>query len=122
MFDSAKRLVVAASLVAAAAVPLTAGSAAAASPCRAVPVGEPVKDSQPVFVAGAYTTAGAIDVVLTCGVVRDGITERRLTDTMTGPVAAIEGVVSVPPGSITSCYEIRVVYLNRPSTYSDNCP
>ena len=122
MFGKTKRLVAAAALVAAASVPLTAGSASAASPCRAVPLGGSIQNSQPVLVAGAYTTAGATDVVLTCGVVSDGVTVALITDKMSGPVAAVEGVVHVSPGSITSCYVLRVYYVNRPSTYSDTCP
>ncbi|HEX2195476.1 MAG TPA: hypothetical protein VHJ76_01010 [Actinomycetota bacterium] len=122
MVSRTKALVAAATLVAAAMVPALAGRAAAASPCRAVPLGGPIQNSQPVLVAGAYTTAGATDVILTCGVVRNGFTIARVTDEMTGPVAAVEDVVHVSPGSVTSCYELRVRYLDRPSTYSDTCP
>lgn len=121
MLSRTKGLIAAAAL-AAAAVPAFPGSASAASPCRVVPVPLQTKDSQPVLVAGAYTTAGAIDVILTCGVVRDGETAALVTDGLTGPVAALEDDVRVSPGTITSCYELRVVYLNRPATVSDTCP
>lgn len=121
MFAKTKGLV-AAALVAAAAVPLTAGNAAAASPCRAEPLGGPIQNSQPVLIAGAYTAARATDVILTCGVVSDGVTVARVTDKMTGPVAVVDRIVHVSPGAITSCFELLVYYRDSPPTNYDTCP
>ena len=117
-----KRLVVAGALVAAVSVPAFAGGASAASPCRAVPLGGPLQNSQPVLNAGAYTASGATDVVLTCGVVSDGVTVSRVTDKMTGPVAAVHSIAHVSPGSITSCFELLVYYRSGPPTNYDTCP
>ncbi|MDQ3951401.1 MAG: hypothetical protein M3279_00340 [Actinomycetota bacterium] len=120
-----RRLIALAAAVTAAAsvVPVTVATpAAAASPCRAVPLGGPIQNSQPVLIAGAYTAKGAIDVVLTCGAVSDGVTVALVTDKMTGPVAEVHRVAHVSPGSITSCYELLVYYSTSPPTNYDTCP
>jgi hypothetical protein len=116
---------VTAALVAAiaAALPLTVpGPATAATPCRAIPLAGATELRQTVLVAGAYASAGAIDVQLTCGVVQNGVTVDKRGEKLTGPVAVVASVVNVPVGSITSCYELRVVYLERPTDVYDNCP
>ncbi|HEX2058794.1 MAG TPA: hypothetical protein VHI71_10560 [Actinomycetota bacterium] len=122
MLSKTKGLVATAGLAATAMVPAIGGSAAAASPCRAVLLGGPIQNSQPVLIAGAYTTSGATDVILTCGAVRDGVTVARVTDRMTGPVAEVHQIAHVSPGSITSCFELLVYYRNSPPTNYDTCP
>lgn len=102
-----------------ASIPVTAGPAAAATPCRAIEMpGSPGT----VLLDGAYTTAGAIDVQLACGAVRNGVTVALARDDLSGPVAVVHDTAQVGPGSVTSCYTLRVVYLDRPSTNSDTCP
>lgn len=121
----AKRLVSLAAGVAAigAVLPLTvARPATAAAPCRAIPLVGGTESNQTVLVAGTYSTARAIDVQLTCGVVRNGVTVALRSERMPGPVALVASTVSVPTGPVTSCYELRVIYLDGPDTVSDNCP
>jgi hypothetical protein len=103
-------------------VPLSAAPAAAATPCRAIPVAQRTNPTQVVLVAGAYTAAGAIDVRLTCGVVRNGITVASRTDELVGPVAVVSDTVDVGLGSVTSCYVLRVAYADGRVTWSGSCP
>ena len=115
------RALVAPAIAAAAAIAATPFAAApvhAATPCRAIPS----PGSNEVLLTGAYTTAGAIDVQLTCGAVRDGVTVAAVRDGLVGPVAVVQEIRDVGPGSVTSCYTLRVVYLDRPSTNYDTCP
>lgn len=122
MFTRTKGLVAAAALTAAVVVPAFARPAAAASPCRATLLGGPIQNSQPVLIAGAYTTSTAVDVVLTCGAVSNGATVARMTDRMNGPVAEVHGIAHLSPGSITSCFELLVYYRSGPPTNYDTCP
>ena len=128
MFARSKRLVLAGALaaVAAAAVPAVpaaafdAGSVAVA-PCRGDVAMRIEEWYQTVVLTGAHTAAGAIDVQLTCGVVRYGETVARVTENLSGPVAVVQGSVRVLGGPISICHELRVTYLDR-VTYSDTCP
>ena len=108
-----------AAVAAIATAPIAASPAQAATPCRAI--ASPSGDGT-VLLTGAYTTAGAVDVQLTCGAVRDDVTVAAVRDELTGPVAVVHGTRYVGPGSVTSCYVLRVVYLDRPSTNYDTCP
>ena len=108
-----------ATVAAIASTPFATAPAHAASPCRAISTPD---SSGTVLLAGAYTTPGAVDVQLTCGAVRNGVTVALVQDELTGPVAVVHGTRAVGPGSVTSCYVLRVVYLDRPSTLSDTCP
>lgn len=106
---------------AAGAAPAAAGTGAALSPCAGRSLFGISEWHQTVALAGAYTSAGAIDVDLTCGVVRQGETVARVSEDAPGPVAAVAGIVEVHAGTIGYCYELRVTYVDR-TTYSDNCP
>lgn len=120
-----KRLAVGAVLAAVTvtAVPATAwdGSVAAAGPCRADFAMRIEEWHQTVYVTGAYTAAGAIDVSLTCGIVRYGETVARVGETTPGPVAAVAGSARVLGGPISVCHEIKTTYVDH-VTYSDTCP
>jgi hypothetical protein len=120
-----KRLVVGAVLAAVTAVAVPAGawdgSVAAASPCRGDVALRVEEWHQTVYVTGAYTVAGAVDVSLTCGVVRYGQTVARVGESTPGPVAVVAGSARVLGGPISICYEIKVTYVDR-VTYSDSCP
>lgn len=122
MFHKTKAYAVA--LGAATLLPITvAAPVAAMSPCQARPV--PARTtgySQVVVIAGAYTSAGATDVSLTCGVVRNGVTYARQSAAVRGPVVALAGVANLSIGPVTSCYELRVVYSDGRVTYGDTCP
>ena len=116
------RAVVAPALAAVAAIattPFAAAPAHAATPCRAI---DSPGSSGTVLLTGAYTAPGAIDVQLTCGAVRNGVTVAAVQDELIGPVAVVHGTRDVGPGSVTSCYVLRVVYLDSPATVSDTCP
>ena len=123
MLRRSKPLVIA--LVAAAAASIVISgptSASAMSPCQGRAVAHPPEFQQTIVVAGAYTTANATDVRLTCGVVKNGVTVGRFSDKLSGPVAAVEGTMNVGVGVVSFCYELRVTYLDRAPTYSDTCP
>ena len=123
MLRRSKHLVVAAVLAASAAIVVTGPTPAfAASPCQGRAVAHPPEFQQTVVVAGAYTTAGATDVRLPCGVVNNGVTVARWSDKQTGPVAAVWGTTNLGVGTVSICYELHVTYLDRAPTYSDNCP
>ena len=120
-----KRLATAAVAVAAASIlPVTVATpAGAAIPCRTISLYRDTQYSQTVLLAGAYTSAGAIDVQLTCGVVINGVTAARQGEKIPGPVAVVEGTARIAPtSSFTSCYELRVVYVDSPATVTDTCP
>lgn len=76
---------------------------------------------QTVQVVGAYAPAGAIDVRLTCGIVRYGETVARVGEDRPGPAAAVAGSARVLGGPISMCHEIYVTYTDR-TQYVDNCP
>lgn len=107
----------------ASAVPASAwdGKVAAAGPCRADVSMRIEEWHQTVFVTGAFTAAGAIDVDLTCGIVRYGETVARIGETVPGPVAVVAGSERVLGGPISACHEIVVTYVDRVD-YLDTCP
>lgn len=117
--------VAAAAAAIAGAVPVTAGASAevAVGPCQARSLVQGVKEwYQEVLVTGEAHVAGAIDVALTCGVVRYGETVDRVSEQRPGPVAVLADVVSVhASSSISSCYTLRVTYIDH-STYKNTCP
>lgn len=125
MLARSKRLVVGAVLAAVTAVAVPAGAwqpgGVDAVPCRADFAMRVEEWHQTVYVYGAYTTAGATDVSLTCGVVRYGETVARVGEDVPGPVAAVFGSARVLGGPISVCYELKVTYVDR-VTYSDTCP
>jgi hypothetical protein len=124
--NTSKRLVVAA-IVAALAVPAGAGAPAGAAtsrkmgPCQVRSLFSTLQFSQVVAIAGQHAPPGALDVELTCAVVRGGITYGRTSESAPGPVAVVGDVKAVPLGSLTVCQEIVVTYADR-VTSSDTCP
>lgn len=118
------KLAVAAAAAALAVTAFPASAGAALGPCRiqATDIGI-VPGWQFVAVAGVHTSpAGAVGAELTCGVVVNGITYGTVSEDLPGPVAALAGVVQADWGTATSCYELRVHYLDGHSTYRDTCP
>lgn len=112
-------------VVAAALAALVPSSPAAAmNACQARSLGTHHQIGQFVAVVGAYKgPADAVEVSLTCGLVRDGVTIDRVSDSTTGPAAALADVRIVPGSTpVTSCDEIKVVHLNGSVTYWDTCP
>lgn len=93
------------------------------SVCQVKAIGEHSEIGQIVVIAGYYKgPATAVDIKLTCGVVVNGGTVARVTDRLTGPVAALADVQGVRRGPVSSCYEILVTDLNGNTSYSDTCP
>ena len=115
---------VAGAVAAAALVPFGAPQAQAMAACQVKPLGTHSEFGQLVAVFGFYNApAGAIDVELTCGIVRQGVTAARVTDPLTGPVAALAAVRGVGGGSVSSCYEVVVTYADGSVVdYVDTCP
>lgn len=76
---------------------------------------------QTVYVTGVYAQPRAIDVQLTCGVVRYGQTVARVSEDAPGPVAVVAGSARVLGGPISFCHEIRITYLTH-NEWMDTCP
>src|SRR5688572_556772 len=92
-----KRLavIVAAAAASTALFPVTSGAAVAIAPCQTRDVVKLQDWSHTVAVTGEYTSPGAIDVRLTCGIVQNGVTVKRFSETLPGPVAAIATTTNV---------------------------
>lgn len=102
--------------------PAASGAAVAiAAPCQARDVVKLQEWSHTVAVTGEYTAAGAIDVRLTCGIVQNGATVTRISESVPGPVAAIATTTSVSGQFYSVCYELDVTYTDRTSQ-ADTCP
>lgn len=111
--------VVAAGLVGAA--PAGPASASAAiGPCQVRPLVGVQEWYQEVLVTGYAAPRGAIDVDLTCGVVRDDETVAYSPDLLVGPVSAVAEVESVHAGQVSPCYILSVTYIDH-STYTNTC-
>jgi hypothetical protein len=123
MSSKTKRLIAigAAAASLAVAAPATAAEVAAAGPCVVRSIAGIQEWYQEVAVVGASAPAGAIDVRLTCGIVRYGETVWTGTDPLSGPVAALATTASVHAGPIGSCYILSVSYIDR-YTYTNTCP
>jgi len=130
MLRRSKSLILAVTAVSAIAViaaPSQAAEAADSSalgPCVVRPTGIIIADwRESVVVAGTYQAAstGGINVELTCGVVRNGVTIARVSETAPGPVAVVAGMEDVLVGTYTPCYEVRVTHIDH-TTYGDTCP
>ena len=116
-----KRLLVASTAVVGLAAILPAAPATAMAPCQVRSIST-IQSGQTNVIAGAYTTAGAADVSLTCGIVRNGVTVARVSEKIPGPVATVAGTANVG-GLFTVCHEIRATYADgRPPYVSDSCP
>lgn len=76
---------------------------------------------QTILVTGVYAPSRAIDVQLTCGVVRSGETVGTVSESAPGPVAVVHGSVRTWAGPISMCYEAVVTYVDR-TIYQDTCP
>jgi hypothetical protein len=123
MLRSFKRLVVTSAVVAAvtALIPVTSGAAVAVGPCQARDVVKLHDWSHTVAVTGQYTSPGAIDVKLTCGIVQNGSTVTRISESAQGPVAAIATTTNVAGQYYSVCYELDVTYIDH-TTHADTCP
>ena len=121
------RLLIVMAIAASLAVPVAAGAPAGAAPrrkmgpCQVKSLFGTLQFSQVVAIAGQHAPAGALDVELTCAVVRGGITYGRTSESAPGPVAVVGGVKTVPLGSLTVCQEIVVTYPDRVES-TDTCP
>lgn len=113
----------AAAIATAVPVPAGAGAEVALGPCQARSLGTGLKEwYQEVLVTGEAHPKNAIDVDLTCGVVRYGETVAYVSENRPGPVAVVADVVSVhASSSVSSCYVMTVTYLVGYS-YTDTCP
>ncbi|HEX2293831.1 MAG TPA: hypothetical protein VHN37_00810 [Actinomycetota bacterium] len=146
MLRRSKALVLAGVIAAAVAVPPAARAAAAVGPatvgvlpavpdgaghydpakmaaCQVKPLFSTIEYRQTVLVYGVYKAPqGAVDVQMSCGVVRSGATYASVPEKLPGPVAALAGTANVPAGSVTACHDIRVTYLSGLVTHDDTCP
>ena len=121
MLRRTKRLLAVTAVLVGLAAILPAAPASAMAVCQ-VRSAATLQSGQTNVIVGAYTTAGAADISLTCGIVRFGETVQRFTEKVPGPVAALEGTSSAG-GFFTVCHEIHVTYLDgRPPSSSDTCP
>ena len=114
-------VIVAVATAIAALFPVSSGAAVAMAPCQAKDVVKLQEWSHTVAVTGQYTTPGAVDVQLTCGIVQNGVTVTRISESVPGPVAAIATTTSVSGQYYSVCYELSVTYIDN-STYTDTCP
>ena len=105
------------------AVPAAAKAEVAAGPCQVKSLVTGLQEwYQEVLVTGEANPKGAIDVRLTCGVVRYGETVAYVSEQRPGPVAVLSEIVSVhASSSISSCYILSVTYIEG-SSYTDTCP
>ena len=122
MLRRSKRLIVASAVATGVLTVVPAPHATSMAPCQGRSLFGVTEWTQTVAVAGAYTSAGATDVWLTCGIVRNGVTVKRFSENIPGPVAAVAGTAEVSAGAFSTCYELYVTYLDRAPTSSDTCP
>jgi hypothetical protein len=123
MLHRSKRLAVA-SVVAAAVTmlfPTTSGASVAMAPCQARDVVKLHDWSHTVAVTGHYTAVGAVDVRLTCGIVQNGVTVTRISESAPGPVAAIATTTNVAGQYYSVCYEVVATFVDH-NAYTDTCP
>jgi len=121
MAHRAKRLLVASAMVTGLVAVLPAAPATAMAPCQVRSVST-IQGGQTNVIAGAYTTSGALDVSLTCGITAYGVTYARVTEKVPGPAATVAGTANWG-GNFSPCHEIRVTYIDgRPDYVSDSCP
>lgn len=123
------RRVLAVTTVAAAlagAVLATAGASAevAAGPCQVKSLVTGLQEwYQEALVTGESAPRGAIDVELTCGVVRYGEVVAWVDEQHPGPVAVLADVVSVHASpTISSCHVLTVWYVDGGYSYTNTCP
>ena len=120
VFRTRRFLVITAMALALAAV-LPVSPASAMAPCQVRSIST-IQGGQTNAIAGAYTTAGAANVSLTCGIVRNGVTVARFSEKVPGPVATVAGTAN-EGGYFTVCHEIYVTYVDGRAPYvSDSCP
>ena len=115
-----KHLLAVSAMVVGVAAILPAAPATAMAPCQVRSIST-IQGGQLNVIAGAYTTAGAVDVSLTCGITAFGVTYARFSEKIPGPVAAVAGTSNVG-GNLSPCHEIYVTYLDREPYVSDTCP
>lgn len=123
MFRTFKRLTVV-SAVAAIVIglfPVASGAAIAAAPCQAKDLVKLEEWAHTVLVNGQYAAAGAVDVQLTCGIVQNGVTMARISESVPGPVAAIAATQRVQGQFYSVCYELFVTFVDD-NTSADTCP
>lgn len=124
MLRRSKRLIVAVAAVGSLAtvVPAHAWDGTVAPvPCRGDVAFRIEEWHQTVQVVGTYSKAGALDVDLTCGVVRYGETVARVGEDRPGPVAVVVGSARVLGGPISMCHEIAITYVEG-YEHIDTCP
>ena len=121
MFSRTKFLVAAASIAGLTATVLPAAPASAMATCQVRSLAN-LQTGQTNIIYGTYTTAGALDISMTCGIVRNGVTVRRFSEKVPGPVAVVADTSS-DWGFFTPCHEITVTYLDGRAPYvTDTCP
>ncbi|HYI44110.1 MAG TPA: hypothetical protein VE174_01440 [Actinomycetota bacterium] len=101
--------------------PAPSGAAVAAAACQARDVVKLEEWSHTAAVTGVYTSAGATDVRLTCGIVQNGTTVIRISESVPGPVAAIATTTNISGQYYSVCYEVNVTYVDHTSN-ADTCP
>ena len=121
MIRRSKRLLAAAATAVALAAILPAAPASAMATCQVRSLAN-LQTGQTNIIYGTYTTVGALDISMTCGLVRNGVTVRRVSESVPGPVAVVAGT-STDWGYVTPCHEITVTYIDGREPYvTDTCP
>ena len=121
MIRRTKRLFAAAATAVALAAILPAAPASAMATCQLRSLAN-LQTGQTNIIYGTYTTVGALDISMTCGIVRNGVTVRRFSEKVPGPVAVVADT-STDWGYFTPCHEITVTYADGREPYvTDSCP
>ncbi|HEX2057576.1 MAG TPA: hypothetical protein VHI71_04325 [Actinomycetota bacterium] len=120
-----KRLIVPFALAATigAAVPAHAVDLAVeAAPCQSAFSTKFTEYHETHYMTGTATVKGAIDVRLTCGLVRWGETVATISEDRPGPVAVVAGAVTIMGALHDVCYVIEAWYPDGRYSVNDTCP
>jgi hypothetical protein len=121
------RLIVPFALVASVVAAVPAGAVevkpdVAAAPCQSAFSTKITEYHETHYMVGAATVKGAIEVRLTCGLVRWGATVATVTDDTTGPVAALAEAKTIMGQLHGICYVIEAWYPDGSYSVNDTCP
>ncbi|MDQ3953052.1 MAG: hypothetical protein M3279_08835 [Actinomycetota bacterium] len=94
----------------------------AAAPCQSVMSTKFTEYHETHYVTGTATVKGAIDVRLTCGLVRWGETVATISEDTPGPVAVVAGAVTIMGALHDMCHVIEAWYPDGRYSVSDTCP
>lgn len=94
----------------------------AIEPCQSVFSTRLTEYYETHHVAGAATVKGAIDVRLTCGLVRWGETVATISEDAPGPAAVVADSVTIMGGLHDVCYVVEAWDADGAYSVDDRCP